>query len=426
MFGAAGTLLNVSTRAQNQGKPARYNIDNWDEMMMRRDKQLTGHRRGQSDNPIAPAGYETTRLGVLNRRAYTTPNAQHAIYISNSTNPYFNLTFEDWLFRHKAPAEPLLLIYRDHPCVVIGRNQNPWKEVNFEAMRTRPGIPFIRRRSGGGTVYHDLGNTNFSIHLPREEFDRHATAHVVLRAVRSLGIDARVNDRNDICVGLDKMSVQPHSSALVGLSFCQYVSGSAYKIVNKRAYHHGTMLLSSRLDTLGDLLRPTKDSMITRGVASVRSPVCNLQQYSREITHDTFTNAVVDSFRQEYGVTSSAQYIDETDELKNVEYIRNGMLELPSWDWAYGQTPEFTYTLGHDFAWGSVAAEIRSKHGIINACNLTISNALLDDSAVEHLTNLGRILEGKQYGFLGDLRVAQEQAGPRRDILRWIKEEIET
>ena len=113
----------------------------------------------------------------LSNKYYTTgrpPSAQHSIYVSNFTDPYLNLTLEDWcasafcfihetpvrythtsrLFRHKAPDEPLLLIYRDEPCVVIGRNQNPWKEVNFEALRTRPGVPFIRRRSGGGTVYH--------------------------------------------------------------------------------------------------------------------------------------------------------------------------------------------------------------------------------------------------------------------------------
>ena len=130
------------------------------------------------------------------------------------------------LFKEKPVQEPLLLIYRDKPCVIIGRNQNPWKEVNLPALR-RVNIPFIRRRSGGGTVYHvrsfclgssvgpmglitigrkDLGNTNFSIHLPRSSFNRHATAQIVLRAVRSLDIDAQVNDRNDVCVGPYKMS----------------------------------------------------------------------------------------------------------------------------------------------------------------------------------------------------------------------------
>jgi len=185
---------------------------------------------------------------------YLTP--EHAIYLSTSTDPLFNLTLEDWyvslkllvllgflevhlrfartlfgifatsrLFRNASASSPLLLIYRDSPCVVIGRNQNPWTEVNFPALRT-VGTTFVRRRSGGGTVYHvcaspdlpcylssfglftpqDLGNTNFSIHLPQSSFDRRATGNVILGAVRSLGIDAQLNDRNDICIGPYKIS----------------------------------------------------------------------------------------------------------------------------------------------------------------------------------------------------------------------------
>ena len=119
-----------------------------------------------------PSTHIACRPAALRRFASTSPAApQHSIYISNSTDPYFNLSFEDWcvnklyastpvlkrtfhrLFRHKSPEEPLLLLYRDDPCVVIGRNQNPWKEVNIRAAR-QAGIPFIRRHSGGGTVYH--------------------------------------------------------------------------------------------------------------------------------------------------------------------------------------------------------------------------------------------------------------------------------
>jgi len=316
---------------------------------------------------------------------------KHSIYVSNSTNPYFNLTFEDWLFKYKAHHNPLLLIYRDDPCVVIGRNQNPWKEVNLAAVR-RTGIPLIRRRSGGGTVYHDLGNTNFSIHLPRSSFDRHATARVILRAVRSLGIDAHVNDRNDIYVGKDK------------------VSGSAYKIVNQRAYHHGTMLISTRLDTLGDLLHTNKDAMITKGVASVRSPVCNLQQYMPTISHNVFANTVIKEFRKEYDINETAHAIEENKDTTNIEYIRNGMDELPSWQWAYGQTPEFTYTIGNSFPWGHVTAEIRAKHGLILSCSFGSEESALKD--------LSDALVGKRYGFVDHELVLEER---KRDVWEWLK-----
>ncbi|KAI0689233.1 Lipoyltransferase and lipoate-protein ligase [Cytidiella melzeri] len=355
-------------------------------------------------------------------------NPNNSIYVSNSVNPLFNLSLEDWLFRHKSHKEPLLLLYRDKPCVVIGRNQNPWKEVNSSASR-RTGIPFIRRRSGGGTVYHDLGNTNFSIHLSRTSFDRRTTAQVVLRAVRSLGIDANVNDRNDICVGKDK------------------VSGSAYKIVNNRAYHHGTMLISTQLETLGDLLRTNKATMETKGVASVRSPVCNLQQYNPTVTHEDFVEAAVKAFREEYGneedvsaVGSSAVYqrmysmvqvqeVEETEQTAGIEYIRNGIEEIPRWDWAFGQTPEFTYTIQQSFFWGKLIARIHSKHGLILRCDFESPDA---PEEVSHLLReLSTSLKGQKYAFvessnLGEVGIAVEQHRALKDIWHWLQTAMST
>ncbi|KAI0722351.1 Lipoyltransferase and lipoate-protein ligase [Cerioporus squamosus] len=345
----------------------------------------------------------TARIPILHQsltsRAGPTP--EQSIYISKSTDPYFNLSLEDWLFRHKSPEKPLLLLYRDDPCVVIGRNQNPWKEVNIRASR-RTGIPFIRRHSGGGTVYHDLGNTNFSIHLPRGSFDRHATAQVVLRAVRSLGIDANVNDRNDICVGKDKI-------------------WSAYKIVKDRAYHHGTMLISTRLDTLGELLRSGKDTMETRGVASVRSPVCNLRQHHSSVNHEDFVDAVVDAFRHEYGIHDEVHTVDSQD-MRDVEYIQRGMSELRTWDWTFGQTPEFTYQIERAFPWGHVSAKLRSKHGILLQCDLGLTGEL-DEEARSVLALLVVKLEGQRYGFADEsVTLLAREHEHAADVWEWLRQ----
>ncbi|KAI9513240.1 hypothetical protein F5148DRAFT_972105 [Russula earlei] len=334
-------------------------------------------------------------------------SAKHSIYVSQSSDPYFNLSFEDWLFKQKPIQEPLLLIYREKPCVVIGRNQNPWKEVNFRALR-RADIPFIRRRSGGGTVYHDLGNTNFSIHLPRSSFNRHLTAQLVVRAVRSLTVDAWVNERNDVCVGPYKMSL----SVL-------HVSGSAYKIAKDRAYHHGTMLISSQLSTLGDTLGVSKESMITRGVASVRSPVKNLQEFNPAVTHDKFVRAMVQAFRQEYHVEETVQYVQAEDAI-NIPYIQDSMAELQDWDWAFGQTPEFTYSIGRTFGWGNVTAEIHSKRGVILSCKLTAES--ISDS--ESLEKLGGRLEGQRYGFLDEM-TEYDGCERTREVRRWLIEEMD-
>ncbi|TDL29898.1 Lipoyltransferase and lipoate-protein ligase [Rickenella mellea] len=341
---------------------------------------------------------------------YGAISPNHSIYISKSTNPYFNLSLEDWLFRKKEGSGPLLLVYRDEPCVVIGRNQNPWKEVNLQSAR-KSNIPFIRRRSGGGTVYHDLGNTNYSIHTPRSSFDRKASAEVVTRAVRSIGIDdVYVNERNDICVSGYK------------------VSGSAYKLVNKRAYHHGTMLISTSLGTLGDLLHANKPTMVTKGVASVRSAVRNLCDFETDVTHENFVEAMVDSFNANYGQAESAFLVDE-DTASSIPYIREGMDELQTWEWAYGQTPEFTYTLVREFEWDTVHADVHSKHGIVTGCDIKPSLSSPDGDA-DWQRQVSQKLAGAQYGFVGDIdenawKGGRETRQRCSEIWRWLLEEMQ-
>ncbi|KAI0321960.1 hypothetical protein OF83DRAFT_1096648 [Amylostereum chailletii] len=264
------------------------------------------------------------------------------------------------------------------------------------------GIPFIRRRSGGGTVYHDLGNTNFSIHLPRTSFDRHATAQVVLRAVRSLNIDANVNDRSDICVGSHK------------------VSGSAYKIVMNRAYHHGTMLISTQLDTLGEVLHVKKDGMKTKGVASVRSPVKNLAEYRPQVSHHAFMNAMVQAFREEYDVDEPVHEVNDDPATVKNNGIDSGMKQLTSWEWAYGQTPEFQHALSKHFPWGEVRAMIYSKHGKILSCTVTHADPLIDQA----LQQFGQVLKDHQYG---SIEVCQpNEDGPTADVWLWLSEEMKT
>ncbi|KAF6748958.1 Lipoyltransferase and lipoate-protein ligase [Ephemerocybe angulata] len=351
------------------------------------------HPNGRKYLPRGPRFYSGKALGT----SLSVPQVwgSHSIFVSLSDDPYFNLSLEDVLFRKHDVSKPLLLIYRDKPCVVIGRNQNPWKEVNFHELG-RLGIPVC-------TVYHDHGNTNFSIHLPRSSFDRHVTAQTILRAVQSLGIDgARLNDRNDLCVGAEKI-------------------GSAYKIVNNRAYHHGTMLISTKLDTLGDLLRVKgKENMVTKGVASVRSPVCNLQQYNPEVTHEAFTNAVV----------AHHFLVPDSQEFRCDEDIRKGIEELPTWAWAYGQTPEFTFEVQQTFSWGSVKLNLRSKHGVVLESTSQILDGTLDESGdiAAYVMELNGSLVGQRYGFWNLDGVMQKEGHSAElalvveDLKRWISE----
>jgi len=228
---------------------------------------------------------------------------------------------------------PILFIYRNRKSVIIGRNQNPWQEANVAEL-AREGIVLVRRRSGGGTVYHDEGNTNYSVMLPRAQFERGENARLVAEAVQEMGVQGvTVTDRYDVCVGDRK------------------VSGSAFRITSRRAYHHGTMLLSSDLAQLKGALRPTPHINIvdSKAVVSVRSPVACLAPSSTTSTttthHLRFVHHLCRAFsRHYYGSFDAAprpQMIGES-ELETNEFVRAGYAELKSWDWIYGQTPQFT------------------------------------------------------------------------------------
>ncbi|ERS95874.1 hypothetical protein HMPREF1624_07951 [Sporothrix schenckii ATCC 58251] len=321
--------------------------------------------------PSAPR-WLTTGAGELDRlldRVSQPPDeeqTQPVVHVVHSVgrNPYANLAIEHRLFERAHPQSRLLLLYRNAPCVVIGRNQNPWAEVNLNQLsaRARPtGVPqapplgdvqLVRRRSGGGAVYHDAGNANWSVHIPAAGFDRDQHALMVARALQTLGVtSARVNERHDIVVGSG-------SADDVG----EYkISGSAYKLTNRRALHHGTCLLGADLAAVSGLLRapPAAPYLKARGVASVRSPVRNVTLVGEDVEgahdpHDHFGSTVAAEFERMYGPAASKTVInvdamaaDESGGRGGFAFdpkLASGYNELMTADWLFGQTPQFTFS----------------------------------------------------------------------------------
>ncbi|RWA09385.1 hypothetical protein EKO27_g5728 [Xylaria grammica] len=292
-----------------------------------------------------------------------------------------------FLLQKSHPDSVILLLYTNRPCIVIGRNQNPWVEVNLGLVnqrgilkRLRAGstsvaagertssvgedndvddVLLVRRRSGGGTVFHDAGNVNYSVICPPASFDRNKHAEMVVRALRGLrktphGV--RVNERHDIV-----LDVSPHSEAIksherdTGMNSGDVrtfkISGSAYKLTRTRSLHHGTCLLSSpHLPFLSQLLRsPAAPYIKARGVESVRSPVRNVG-----ISNADFEDAVVAEFVTMYD-GSRAEYkgnekmkvdieIIDAGKVEHIPEIQAGVAELRSRDWIYAQTPQFTFS----------------------------------------------------------------------------------
>ena len=207
-----------------------------------------------------------------------------------------NLGIERHLFEKSHLDSNVLFFYINRPCVVIGRNQNPWSEVNLAQLRSnalgRP-IDLVRRRSGGGAVFHDHGNVNLCVIGPPDAFRRDRALETVVRAVQADAPRLRINERHDLILrpGADG---EPERK----------VSGSAYKLTRTRAMHHATCLVDSpRLALISAVLRsPAAPYITARGVASVRSPVSNLFPGSGEQGVKDFIRKVVGQFSREYGL----------------------------------------------------------------------------------------------------------------------------
>ncbi|KAK4121823.1 hypothetical protein N657DRAFT_599923, partial [Parathielavia appendiculata] len=346
------------------------------------------------------------------------------IYRSRSTDPYLNLSIEHHLLQRSHPESTVLFLYTNRPSVVIGRNQNPWLEVNLRALRQ--GLPqsaaaaptLVRRRSGGGTVFHDAGNANWSIICPPPAFDRDKHAEMVVRALRGLagaaarGGKVRVNKRHDIVMDLD---------VEVGGVETFKVSGSAYKLTRTRSLHHGTCLLSSEnLGRVGGLLRSPAEGFIkARGVESVRSPIRNVG-----LGGDEFADAVVGEFRKMYGDADGREVVvGEEEALANEEVVK-GLRELTSPDWIFGQTPLFTFSthpteddprerpgithrLPEEFR-----AQFTVRHGEIQAADLAgLEYHYSVDDASQDVVLSNALVEQRLY-YIEDWRSALRQASP--------------
>ena len=242
-------------------------------------------------------------------------------------NPFRNLATEDWLFRYGLSEQPILLLYVNDPCVVIGRGQNPWRECDIELLEQH-NIPLLRRQSGGGTVFHDRGNLNFSFLMPKALYNKKQHLTVIQRALASLDIAVEINERHDV--------IARHNN-----QWCK-LSGSAFRERKDTAFHHGTLLVDSDLHTLRSGLSDTDYTVSGKGVASVKSTVCNLIDLHPAVTLPTVITAIAQHFAQQYGLDASPCEFSPSASAQ--QDIQNKQQEYESWAWRFGKTLPCTLT----------------------------------------------------------------------------------
>lgn len=272
----------------------------------------------------------------------------HQIYQSLSLDPYVNLSIEHFLLENTPAESSILFLYINRPCVVIGRNQNPWLETNLRAIQNDRVIDpeglgnngedvlYVRRRSGGGAVFHDEGNLNYSVISPRTSFTRDKHAELVVRALHRIGAtNTSVNERHDIVMSLAQQSVQDSSEPDIP----RKISGSAFKLTRNRALHHGTCLLDSpNIENLGTFLRsPARSYIKAKGVESVRSPVANVSKVFADASIPFSVQGAIESIMGEF----ARLYNVNPDAVRRAQRAHANGLELYAGDdWVVGAVGE--------------------------------------------------------------------------------------
>ena len=245
--------------------------------------------------------------------------------------PFMNLAVEGFLLENLAPYSHALYLWQNDDTVVVGRNQNTYAEVNpdFKGYVTR-------RLSGGGAVYHDVGNLNFTFVSERRAYSVENNNKIILSALRNLGFNAELSGRNDVTVEGRK------------------ISGQAFCLRKDACYHHGTILINSDVERMRSALSPSKLKLQSKGVASVAARVGNLKDWDPDVNVDKVKVALSEAFKDFYaGCTVDEQVVDLTDGRIVAEAER-----ISSKDWVWGKNPKAKCSIEKRFDWGTVQADI--------------------------------------------------------------------
>jgi len=280
------------------------------------------------------------------------------IYLSQETDPYYNVALEYQLLE-EAQDNTILFLWQNSPAVIFGRNQSIFAEVDIDYLLKNKISP-VRRFSGGGAVFQDLGNLNFTFITKEKNANPEKYLSTLNKALSSLNINCEFSGRNDLlCEG-------------------KKFSGHAYFVNDDNYLYHGTIMIDVNLDMLTNVLQPSFLKLNSKGIDSVRSRVINLAQVNKNITKEKVIDKLIKSFKDLFGQCEPIKYLDRNN------YFAPMFSKIKTDQWIYGESPQFSITVEKKLSIGNVSISCDVEDGLIKKIKiLTDSLKILDFSKVE-------------------------------------------
>ncbi|MBD5587070.1 lipoate--protein ligase [Clostridium botulinum] len=272
--------------------------------------------------------------------------------VNKSTNPFFNLALEEYLLKNVDIREDYFILWQNEPTIVIGKHQNTLKEINMNFVKDN-NINVVRRNSGGGAVYHDLGNINFTFITKYDEkhlLDFKTFTNPVVYSLGKLNVKAELSGRNDILIDGRK------------------ISGNSQHIYKDRFLHHGTLLFNSELENLVKALNVDNDKILSKGIESIKSRVTNIKEHVKEdIFMEKFKEILIENIFM-WNKSSLKKYNLTNDHINDIEKLMEE--KYMTWQWNYGYSPEFNYRNYKRFQGGKLEVLLNIVEGHINECKI--------------------------------------------------------